>query len=124
MIFTFLTAARAFLSHVPWQLWAALTVVIVAWMWGNHRYSQGEQAEKSRWELAAAVAKERAGEATVGAAEKRATDTIVNTIAEEARNAAIAAAEPGQAPDDANRRLACERLSRSRPDFDAAAAGC
>src|SRR5690349_48528 len=102
MIAAWLFGARAFLARVPWQVWAAAAVLLTAWLWGNHRYAQGEAAEKSRWELAAAVAKAKADKATVAAADKRAADTIINTIAQEARNVAIAAAEPGQAPDDAN----------------------
>lgn len=124
MIWALLTTARGFLAKIPWQVWLVLAVLLSAWLWGNHRYDQGVDRERGRWEAAAAKAKARANASTITAAERRATDTIRNTEAERARNEAIDQATPGIAPDDANRRLACQRMRQARPDFDAAAAGC
>lgn len=67
MIFTFLAAARAFLAKVPWQLWAALAIVIVAWAWGNRRYSQGYAASEAKHAAIAAQAVAQARKADAAA---------------------------------------------------------
>lgn len=118
MIWALLTTVRGFLAKIPWQVWLVLAVLLSAWLWGNHRYDQGVDRERGRWEAAAAEAKARANASTITAAERRSTDTIRNTEAERARTDAIAAN-----PDDPYRALACQRL-RSRPGFDPVASGC
>jgi hypothetical protein len=101
---------------VPWPVWLALAVLLTGWIYGNHRYAEGTQAERARWEARAAIAKAEADAATITAAETRATDTERNRADDQAR---MDAARTG------GRRAAnCERLRQARPDFDAAAAGC
>lgn len=124
MIWTALAAVGNAARKVPWQVWTVLGILLTAWMWGNHRYSQGIEDERDRWEQAAAEAQKRADKATLDAGEQRATDTIRNTEAERARDEAIDTATPGQAPDDANRALACARLRASGQHATAASAGC
>lgn len=56
MIAAFFFSARAFLAKVPWQVWAAAAVLLTAWLWGNHRYAQGEAAVEARYAAARAQA--------------------------------------------------------------------
>lgn len=118
MIWTALLAARSFLAKIPWQVWLLAAVLLTGWLWGNHRYDQGVDRERARWEAAAAKAKARADAATLTAGEQRATDTIRNTVAERARTDAIAAN-----PDDPRLGLNCQRLRAAGLDAPAACAG-
>ena len=117
MIWTALLSARAFLAKVPWQVWAVAAVLLSAWLWGNHRYSQGWDAREAKYEAQAAKDKARADAATVEAGEQRAADTIRNHDLDTARKEAINAN-----PDNPRRALNCERLRQA--GLDAAAAGC
>lgn len=119
MIWTALIAARSFLAKIPWQVWAVAAVLLSAWLWGNHRYEQGVDHERARWEAAAAKAQKRADKATVTAGEQRAADTIRNHDADTARKEAINAS-----PDDPYRALACHRLHAAGQHAAAAEAGC
>lgn len=67
MIFTFLTAARAFLARIPWQAWLFLAVIVTAWLYGNHRYSQGYAASEAKHAAIAAQAVAQAGKADAAA---------------------------------------------------------
>lgn len=57
-----LTAARAFAAKLPWQVCAALGIILSAWLWGNHRYSQGVHHERAKWEELVAKAKAKEAE--------------------------------------------------------------
>lgn len=63
MLLAGLTFVRGFLSRLPWQVWAALGIVLSAWLWGNHRYSQGVHHERAKWEELVAKAKAKEAEA-------------------------------------------------------------
>lgn len=63
MILAKLLALRSFLSRVPWQVWAALGIVLSAWAWGNHRYGEGVEDERARWEAKIAAAEKQARKA-------------------------------------------------------------
>lgn len=67
MIWTALLSARAFLAKVPWQLWAAMAVLLTAWLWGNHRYSQGYAASEAKHAAIAAQAVAQARKADAAA---------------------------------------------------------
>lgn len=79
MIVSALLAARAFLAKLPWQLWVVLAVLLTAWLWGNHRYSQGyaaseaKHAETARKAVTKARTADEAARGTVDA-EKRSAD--------------------------------------------------
>lgn len=117
MIWSGFLAARAFAAKVPWQVWAAVGILLAAWIWGNHRYSAGVHVERARWEAAAAAAKARADKATVKAADKRAADTVKLKTAAKERTDAINAN-----PANPHRGLDCERVRKA--GLDASAAGC
>lgn len=90
---TWILAARAFLSRVPWQIWLIAAALVSAWLWGNHRYSQGVHTERARWEAIAAKAQAKshtAGEAGIAKADNTKTEIEEgNTRAKEAaRNSA------------------------------------
>ena len=114
MIWTAFAAVSEFLKRVPWQVWAIAAILVTAWVWGNHRYSQGVDDERDRWEARQAEAKERGGKATVTAGDQRATDTIRNTEAERARNEATV--DGGRIGRD------CERLRQAGTDISTIAA--
>ena len=63
MFLAALTAARAFAAKLPWQIWAALGIILSAWLWGNHRYSQGVHDERAKWEAVIEAGKEKARQA-------------------------------------------------------------
>jgi|TARA_R100000479_G_scaffold176487_1_gene131359 hypothetical protein len=47
---TILSAIAGFLDRVPWQVWAAIGLIIAAVIWGNHRYDDGREEERAAWE--------------------------------------------------------------------------
>lgn len=105
---TWALAAWSFLKRMPWQVWAVAGLLLAAWLWGNHRYSQGIHTERARWEAAAQKAKDRAREADVDAANTRAVDEKENTDASNERKEGIR---------DAGRDgLNCARLRRAYPN--------
>lgn len=114
MILLKLRAVWALLKRVPWQVWLVAAVALTAILWGNHRYSEGRADERAKWEAAIAKARAKAEEANAASAEMRIEDIVKNIEAERARNEAIdqaiPAGSPSQAPDAANRALACARL--------------
>lgn len=114
MILLKLRAVWALLKRVPWQVWLVVAVALTALLWGNHRYSEGRADERAKWEAAMADARAKAEEANAASAEMRIEDIVKNIEAERARNEAIdqaiPAGSPSQAPDAANRALACARL--------------
>lgn len=122
MILLKLRAVWALLKRVPWQVWLVAAVALTALLWGNHRYSEGRGDERAKWEAAMADARAKAEEANAASAEMRIEDIVKNIEAERARNEAIDQAEPDTAPDDANRRLGCERLRQAGTDIRAIAA--
>lgn len=117
MIFLYLKASREFLARIPWQVWMVAAVLLTGWLWGNHRYGEGVDAERGRWEASQAAAMVKADKATAKAGEQRAKDTVANTQAEKERTDAILAN-----PDDPRRALTCERLRAA--GIDASASGC
>ena len=125
MIWTALSAAGGFLKRLPWPVYAALAIVLCAFLWGRHQYSEGVSDERAKWEAAAAKARARAETANATAAESRIQDIVRNIDMERARNDAIDKAIPAgtsAAPDAANRALACRRLREA--GINAPSSGC
>ncbi|MBX7459570.1 hypothetical protein [Qipengyuania huizhouensis] len=114
MIWTALAAVSSVAKRIPWQVWAILGILLTAWIFGNHRYSQGVDDERDRWEAEQEAAKDKADKATLDAGEKRAIDTIRNTEAERARDEATATG--GRIGRD------CERLRQAGTDISSIAA--
>lgn len=82
MIAAWLGVAARFARSVPWQVYAALAIIATAWLWGNHRYSQGVADEAADRDAAIAAAvldaieAERAAQAAFEASEaERQADT-------------------------------------------------
>lgn len=109
MIWTALATVSGFLKRVPWQVWLVLAVLLSAWLWGNHRYSEGVEAERDRWEIAQQKAKERAQASSVNAADQRAVDQERNSGNDEARQDA--------ARDGGRVAANCERLRQAGTDL-------
>ena len=93
MIWTALAAAGGFLKRLPWQLYAALAIVLVAWAWGNHRYSQGYDASEAKHAAIAAQAVAQARKAD-SAAQTAVDAENTLTAAENAKAREAAAANP------------------------------
>lgn len=107
MILQFLAPIGAFLKRVPWQVYAALAIILTAWAWGNHRYSEGVADNEAKHAEIARKAAEKARKA-----DGVARDTVDGTKGRiEAENdAARKAAEGSDDPlRDAMRSLAEER---------------
>lgn len=49
----FLTA-WGFLKGVPWQVYVIAGLLLAVWLWGNHRYEQGEQSREPELQAAEA----------------------------------------------------------------------
>lgn len=108
MIWTALATIGGAAKRVPWQIWAIAGILLTAWLWGNHRYSQGYDARTAEYEAAAQKAKDRARDADVKAADSRALDTERNDDADDARREA--------ARTGGRDAVNCERLRRAYPD--------
>lgn len=108
MLWTILDTAGGFLKRIPWQVWAIAAILLTAWIWGNHRYSQGVEDERDRWEQLVEVAEDAAKDADVGAAERRGTDTERTNADDTARREA--------ARTGGRDAVNCARLQRAYPD--------
>lgn len=107
MIWATILKAGAVLQRVPWQVWAALAIVLVAWLWGNHRYSQGYDDRSAEYAEIARKAAEKARNADEAA---RGTVDGTKGRIEAENDAARKAAEGSDDPlRDAMRSLAEER---------------
>ena len=87
-----LLSALAFAKRIPWQLWAVLALLAAGWIYGNHRYAEGRDDERAKWERVVEEAEDRAAaaeRAAQAAHEKRETirEIRTNTIREVARKA-------------------------------------
>ena len=104
MIYGFLLSARAFLARVPWQLWAALAIVVACGLWGNHRYSQGYAASEAKHAAIAAQAVADARKADAAGMETaQAGKTLSGAEIEKGREAAAKADDPWKAATEAMR---------------------
>jgi hypothetical protein len=56
MIVSWFLTTRAFLAKVPWQAYAIAGALLLAFLWGNHRYSQGYAASEAKHAAIAAQA--------------------------------------------------------------------
>lgn len=73
-------AVGGFLRAIPWQVYAVAALLAVGWLYGQHQYNAGVDAENARWTdaQADADAKAKAAEAT-----RDTTATGINTAATE-----------------------------------------
>ncbi len=108
MIWTAYTAAKAFAAKVPWYVWAALGILIVAWLWGNSRYDAGVDDTEAKYAEIARKAVVKARQADETANTQRATDN--ERIENAARKREDAARTGGRT--GAN----CERLRAAYPN--------
>lgn len=84
-----LKAIGGFLKAIPWQVYAAVAVLLAGWWWGEQRYDAGVLAERGRWEEAQreadeAAARRRAARDAAAAevateSDKRAADAVTET---------------------------------------------
>ena len=87
-----LAVAMRVLKSVPWQLYAAGALLLAWWFYGNHRYAEGRDDERAKWERVVEEAEDRAAaaeRAAQAAHEQRETvrEVRTNTIREVARKA-------------------------------------
>lgn len=104
MIWTALATAGGFLKRAPWQLWAALAVVAVAWWWGNQRFDAGYDKRDREYAAAAAKAVAQARKAD-GVARDTVDAAKASSAAEidAAREAAADSDDPWKAATEAMR---------------------
>lgn len=95
MIALGLARVMGFLRAVPWQAWLVLAVLLTAWLWGNHRYSQGYAASEAKHAAIATRAIARARKADAAA---QATVDAGNTITAAQNDAARKAAAESDDP--------------------------
>lgn len=95
MIALYAGKALAFLKNVPWQLYAAAAILIVAWAWGNHRYGEGVDDTEAKYAEIARQAAEKARKADSAA--RGAVDASRGRVAAE-NDAARKAAEGSDDP--------------------------
>ena len=63
MIGMFLLKLNALAKAVPWQFYALLFALAVAWFWGNSRYNEGREDEAAKRDAIVAAAVLKAVEA-------------------------------------------------------------
>lgn len=77
----FFGAAFKFLRAIPWQIYAALALVVAVWWFGASRYEAGENAADARHEIADKLAADaRAVRAAKIATAQAAVTTRVETV--------------------------------------------
>lgn len=102
MIGMFLLKLNALAKAVPWQVWALLFALAVAWLWGNSRYNDGVDDTRAEYARAAAQAVENARKAdAAGVGKADAGKTAVEVGNAKAREAARGSADPLKAGLDA-----------------------
>lgn len=112
MTFAVLAKIAAFLRRIPWQVWLVLAVLATGWLWGNHRYAQGEQHERGVWEARIAKAQAEAEKINASADKRKAeTDQKINDASQKRQKAIDNA--PDDKTDAPGRALACERLRKA-----------
>lgn len=104
MIWTALGAAGGFFKRIPWQVWLVVAVVLSAWLWGNHRYAQGEAAVEARYAAARAQAVAQARKADAVAVDTaQAGKAASEAEIERGRDAAEKSDDPWKAATEAMR---------------------
>jgi hypothetical protein len=104
MIWTAITAARAFLSKIPWQVWLVAAVLLTGFLWGNHRYSEGRADVEAEYAAARAKALAQARKADATARDTVDRDKALSGAEiERGREAAADADDPWKAATEAMR---------------------
>lgn len=89
---TWIAAALAFAKRIPFWAYGIAALLLAGWLYGNHRYAEGRDDERAKWERVVEEAEDRAAAAERAAQaaheqRERVREVRTNTIREVARKA-------------------------------------
>lgn len=107
--------ANAIKQAIPWQVWAILGAILLAWLWGNSRYDDGRDDERAVQEQRDKQAREQQqkNEREAAANDSKTKREGEKTITDRRKDLDDAKADlPDQGLTDRQRVRACAELRR------------
>ncbi|MFN4296817.1 MAG: hypothetical protein ACK4FB_08235 [Brevundimonas sp.] len=117
-----LSGARALARNTPWQVWAAIGLLILVLSFGGYCAHRAAQGEKARQAAEQAKTEQRASSSRETASAERLNDTLTIRDRQQERDD-DAEALPDAVPDDRELRRRCRQLRESGNDGLPACAG-